>query len=211
MPDFDYTVVDGNSTRLKIRGEDLGLDGSGVQIIGQKFLSEELGSTSDPAATDESGTSSAIALLKAQLRELIEISSAAGGGFNEGRTLSPVTVTSTETVIATIDCRGKSSVGLTLHNIGSTALNTCTSKIRTNSNFNFYFPDATSAADYTTGSGNQTGNSTAFIVKANQSPVTLGSNGYAWIKYNVRAIESLQITATVASGSTTMNAWWVSE
>ena len=245
MPNFDYEVLDGASTTRKIRGEDLGLDGSNVQIIGHKIYSDDLGKTTDTVATDETSTGSVIAFLKglirevlklplriggitdtaavdqtsagsliaiakAQLRELIQISGASGGGYSEG-TASSVSVTNTETVIATIDCRGKSRLGITVQNAGGVTLDSFRSKIRTNSSFSFHFPEATDTAAYSTNSSDQTGNATALVRKANGDPTALAGAGYVWIRYNVEAIESLQITATVGTGSTDINAWWLAE
>ncbi|EKU98058.1 hypothetical protein Lepto7375DRAFT_7317 [Leptolyngbya sp. PCC 7375] len=218
MSDFDYSVLDGDSTLRKIRGEDLGLDGSNNQIIGHKFFSDAIGAIADAAATDETGSSTAIALLKGALRELIAIASGSGGSgpsYSEGSELS-FSVTDEETLVVTIDCRGKSRVGLIVQNLGGTALNSFQSKIRMNSSFGFHFPEATSTADYSTNTADQTGNATALVRKTNGDPTNLPadpgpSGSYVWIRYNVGSIESLEITATVASGSTTLNAWWLAE
>ena len=244
MPNFDYSVLDGDSTLRKMRGEDLGLDGSNNQIIGHKVYSDSIGATgdadavseastgsviaflkglireviklpvriggtTDTAAVNETSTATLIAISKGMLRELIQIAGASGGGYSEGNA-SSVSVTDTETVIATIDCRGKSRVGFTVQNTTATAFNSFQTKIRTNSSFSFHFPEATDTAAYSSGSSDQTGNATALVRKSNGDPTVL-SNGYVWIRYNVESIESLEITATVASGTTDVNAWWVAE
>lgn len=214
MTDFDYSIIDGDATTRKIRGEDLGLDGSNVQIIGHKVPA--VGAIDDAAAADQSGSSTVVSILKGMLRELLSIETntqTSGGGsasYTEGVGANPVSVTSTETVLVTIDCRGKSRVGLTVQNTSATAFNSFQTKIRTNSTFSFHFPEATSTADYTTGSGDQTGNATALVRKSNGDPTSL-SNDYRWIRYNVESLDSLQITATVASGSTDVNVWWIAE
>ena len=214
MADFDYLVLDGDSGQLKIRAEDLGLDGNNVRILGHKFKSSEIGAIADPAATDETGSSTAIALLKGALRELIGINQNPGGSgpsYAEGATPSSVSVTPTETTVATIDCRGKSRLSITFENAGTTALDSFQTKIRTNSTFSFHFPEVTNAAGYTTNSSDQTGNATALIRKANGDPTGLTGGNYVWIRLNVEGVESIEFTATVATGGTTLNAWWFTE
>ena len=86
MPDFDYEILDGASVTRKIRGEDLGLDGSNVQIIGHKFKSDEIGAVDDTPATNETGSSTAIALLKGLIRELIKLPLRLGGTTDSAAT-----------------------------------------------------------------------------------------------------------------------------
>lgn len=218
MANFDYTIIDGDSTQRKIRGENLGTDGDGVQIIGHKFKSDEIGAIADAAATDGTGSSTVIALLKGALRELVAIAAGSGGGasanYVEGNTLGdppgPVSIGVTETTLATIDCRGYKRLGIIVQNAGGTALNSFVTKVRYHSSFSFYFPEITGS--YDTGSSNNTGNATVLIRKTNgTAPETLAGSAYTWIRLNVEAIESIQFTATVASGSTDLNAWWVVE
>ena len=218
MVDFDYSVIDGNSAERKIRGENLGLDGNNIQIIGHKFRNDDIGSVGDTAATDQTGSSTVIAILKGMLRELLSIETntqSSGGGssssaFSEDQQLDTTVVTS-ETVIATIDCRGKSRLGITIQNTGPNALNSFRTKIRTNSNFAFHFPEFTSTADYGANTADQTGNATAVIRKTNGDPTTLANGGFVWMRLNVESIESIEFDATVASGSTDIDAWWVIE
>lgn len=215
MPDFDYAILDGDSTTRVIRGEDLGLDGSNRQIIGHRV--HAVGVIEDVAAANETANSTVIALLKGMIRELIGINTNPGGSgpsYAEG-TVSSVSVTDTESVVATIDCRGKSRLGITIQNAGGTALNSFQTKIRTHSSFTFHFPEATATADYGANTADQTGNATALIRKTNGDPTGLaadpGPGNYVWMRLNVESLESIEFIATVASGSTTINAWWIAE
>ena len=45
------------------------------------------------------------------------------------------------------------------------------------------------------------------VIQGRGDAVLVGS-GYVWMRLNV---ESLEFMATVASGSTTLNAWWLAE
>ena len=211
MPDFDYTIIDGDSTERKIRGEDLGTDGGGIQIIGHKFRSDEIGAVADAAAADETGSSTMIALLKGALRELIAIAAGSGGGASsvEG-TVSGQVITTSETTLTTIDCRGRSRLGITVENVGAQALNSFVTKVRYHNTFSFYFPEVTGS--YDANSSNNTGNATLLVIKTNgTAPENLAVNGYTWIRFNVEAIESIEFTATVASGSSALAAWWILE
>ena len=218
MANFDYSIIDGGSVERKIRGEDLGTDGGGIQIIGHKFKSDEIGALADAAATSEAGSSTVIALLKGALRELISI--AAGGGqsstnYLEGHTdeltpPGPISIGTAETVLVTIDCRGYKRLGITVQNAGSVALNSFVTKVRYHSSFGFHFPEVTGS--YDTGSSNNTGNATVLIRKTNgTAPETLAGSAYTWIRLNVEGVESIEFTATVAAGTTDLNAWWVLE
>ena len=219
MPSFDYEIIDGANTTRKIRGEDLGTDGNNVQIIGHKFKSDEVGAVGDPAAADEAGSATMIALLKGALRELIAIAQGAGGGsapaYVEGRTNPAVTITASSTTLVEIDCRGYKRLSITLHNIGSEALDSFSTNIRTNSSFNFHFPEVNSTAGYTSNSADLTGNATAIIRKSSGNPTILapdpGPGHYVWIRLNVEGIESIQFTANTSVGSTQINAWWILE
>lgn len=214
MPDFDYSIIDGDSTERKIRGEDLGTDGGGLQIIGHKFRSDDIGAVADAAATDETGSSTMISLLKGALRELIAIAAGSGGGgggasYVEG-TVSGEVITTSETTIATIDCRGRTRLGITVENVGAQALDSFVTKVRYHSNFSFHFPEVTGS--YDANSSNNTGNATLLVRKTNgTAPETLAVNGYTWIRFNVEAVESIEFTATVASGSSAVDAWWILE
>lgn len=212
MADFDYSVIDGSSIERKIRGEDLGTDGGGLQIIGHKFKSDEIGAVGDTAATDETGSSTIVALLKGALRELIDIAANGGGGSAshvEG-TASDQTIGTSETVVATIDCRGRSRLGITVQNTGGTALNSFVTKVRYHNTFSFHFPEVTGS--YDANSSNNTGNATLLIRKTNgTAPETLAGSAYTWLRLNVESVESIEFTATVASGSTDLDAWWVLE
>lgn len=212
MANFDYTIIDGSSIERKVRGEDLGTDGGGVQIIGHKFKSDDIGAVADAAATDETGSSTMIALLKGALRELIGIAASSGGGaasYVEG-SVSGETIGTSETTLATIDCRGRSRLGITVQNTGGTALNAFTTKVRYHNTFSFHFPEVTGS--YDANSSNNTGNATLLIRKTNgTAPETLAGSAYTWIRLNVEAIESIEFTATVASGTTDLDAWWILE
>ena len=217
MADFDYSIIDGSSIERKIRGEDLGTDGGGVQIIGHKFKSDEIGAVADAAATDGTGSSTVVALLKGALRELISIAAGGGGSgssYVEGDTLgnppSAVSIGTTETTLATIDCRGYKRLGIIVQNAGAVALNSFVTKVRYHSAFNFHFPEVTGS--YDTGSSNSTGNATVLIRKTNgTAPETLAGAAYTWIRLNVEAVESIEFTTTVAAGTTDLNAWWILE
>ena len=216
MADFDYEILDGANVTRKIRGEDLGTDGTGVQVIGHKFKSDEIGAVADAAAADGTGSATMIALLKGALRELIKIGQGSGGGsapaFVEGRTDPAVTITASSTVLTTIDCRGYKRLSITLQNLGSVDLDFFSTNIRTNSLFPFHFPEVNSTAGYTTNSSDQTGNATAIIRKSSGNPTILpGNDGYVWIRLNVEGIESIEFTANTSVGSTQVNAWWLLE
>lgn len=212
MPDTSYPVIDGQSAEFRFRGEDLGTD-SGVALIGHKVYNDTLGTTSDPAAGDETSTATLAAIAKAQLRELIDI--AANGGGSGGtsyveNSVSAITITDSESVVATIDCRGKSRLGIIIYNAGNTTLSSFITKVRYSSAFSFYFPEVTGS--YDAGSSNTTGNATALIRKTNgRAPESLAVAAYTWMRLNVEGVESIQFTSTVATGSTTVNAWWIVE
>ncbi|MFG6101204.1 hypothetical protein U2F10_03050 [Leptothoe sp. EHU-05/26/07-4] len=219
MADFDYPVVDGDSTGRKIRAENLGTDDQGIQILGHKFWNDTIGAIADVAATNESGSSTVIALLKGALRELVAIAAGSGGGgsanYLEGRTddldpAGPVSIGTAETTLVEIDCRGYKRLGIIIENAGGVALNSFVTKVRYHSSFTFHFPEV--AGSYDTGSSNNTGNATVLIRKTNgTAPESLASGEYTWIRLNVEAIESIEFTATVGAGTTDLNAWWILE
>ena len=211
MANFDYTIIDGSSIERKVRGEDLGTDVGGVQIIGHKFKSDDIGAVADAAATDETGSFTMIALLKGALRELIAIAAGSGGGgsasYVEG-IASAVSVGTSETTVATIDCRGYKRLGITVQNAGGTDLNSFSTKVRYHSSFSFHFPEVTGM--YDANSSNTTGNATLLIRKTNgTAPESLAGGAYTWIRLNVEAVESIEFTATVVAGTTDLNAWWI--
>lgn len=196
-------------------------------------LEARVGATSATAATTDTGTFSLIQLFKRLLQRVttligllpaeldasgglkvaIVAGASSGGGVSSAEfvTASPVAITTSDTDILTIDVKGYSRVGFIVQNVGATALNSFRIAVRYNSTFSFYFPEATDAAAFTSGSSDQTGNATALIRKANQSPVTLGAGQYAWIRLNVEGVESIKLDAKVASGSTTVSIWGVKE
>jgi hypothetical protein len=209
MPDFDYSIIDGDATTRKVRGEDLGTDGTGIQIIGHKFISDDIGRVADVAAADETASAGLVALVKGVLRETIAIATGGGAAFVEGD-IAAVTIATTATTLATIDCRGYKRLGLTVQNTGGTALSSFETKVRYNSGFAFHFPELSTG--YDAASANTTGNATALVRKTNGTdPVTLAAAAYTWIRFNVEAVESIEFTATVAAGTTDLDAWWVVE
>lgn len=222
MPNFDYSIIDGDSQPRKIRGEDLGTDGGGIQIIGHKVLSDDLGNVADAAATDETGSSSAIALMKAMVRELIQIEANGGGGggsaaatSDEGYVAGATDgVTSGLPAVTTIDCAGWKTLSITVTNAGSNDLINFVTDTRHNSTLSPvpYVAEANSDDAYTTFSANNTGNSTAFVKKVSSNPRSLASGATAWIRYNVEGIESVRIRAATSLGNTTtLNVWWYVE
>lgn len=127
-------------------------------------------------------------------------------------TASNVSVGTSDTTLITVDVRGKSRLGVTVYNeSGGSALNSFRVLARYHNAFTFYFPEATDAAAFTTNSADSTGNSTALVRKANQSPVTLAADAYAWIRLNVEGIESVRLDASVASGTATVDVWIIAE
>ena len=198
MPNFDYDVLDGNESPLKFRGENLGLDGV-VQIVGQKFYSDALGVVGDAAAADETADASAIALLKALLRESRAIE------FDSG----VVSVGASPTEIVIVDVSNLTTMGIQIENTGATALNTFVCSARYHSDLGGAFnPFAQSAADYDTNAGRQTGNVLNPVIASSAigfpagDPRTLAGGSSAWLELNVARYESVRFEASTASGST---------
>ena len=212
MANFDYPVIDGAEVPVRrlIRGKDLGLDGS-TQIIGHVFSSDELGEIADTAATDHTVSATAIALMKAILRDIGSISGGGGSSFTEG-SVSAVTINQAETVLATVDCRGRASLGIRISNTGANALASFNVDTRFNSSSGSYDRDANYAGAYAADSSASNGNSTLLIVKAGgNNPFTLAAGSSTWIKLNVKGIESIQFVATGDGGTTTVDAEWIAE
>ncbi|MDV3348100.1 hypothetical protein QGP82_05325 [Leptothoe sp. LEGE 181152] len=198
MANFDYDVLDGNETALKIRGEDLGLDGI-VQIVGQKFYSDALGVVGDAAAADETVDASAISILKALLRESRTTE------FDSG----VVSVGASPTEIVIVDVSNSRTMGIQIENTGATALNTFVCSARYHSDLGGFFnPFAQSAADYDTNAGRQTGNTLNPVIASSAigfpagDPRTLAGGASAWLELNVARYQSVRFAASTASGST---------
>lgn len=210
MTAFDYSVIDGAEVPVRhlIRGKDLGLDGS-TQIIGHVFSSDELGEIADTAATDHTVSATAIALMKAILRDIGNVSG--GASFTEG-SVTDASVLQAESVIATIDCRGQSTLGVTLENTGANALASFNVDTRTNSSLSGYQREANYAGAYAADSSASSGNSTILVIRAGaNNPFTLASSASTWVRLNVKGIESVQLIATGDGGDTTVSANWLVE
>ena len=124
---------------------------------------------------------------------------------------SSITVGTTATTIIDVNCLGKETLGCVISNTGGTAFNNFQVSVRYNADQGFYNPITFANADFDTNVGRQTGNVLVPIQassgignpSASPNPRLLGAGVNGWLEMRVTPYESVRLTATVASGSTT--------
>jgi hypothetical protein len=73
-----------------------------------------------------------------------------------------------------------------------------------NSASNIWNGKTFSAADWTTGTGKQSGNSRISIIEASGSLITLASNTTGWVEIDCSRYEAVRLQASVASGTSSV-------
>ena len=155
-----------------------------------------------------SDASSRTGSIHAKLRALAE------ANFLESQTALPATVGTSLTTVITIDCRGKSTLGVQLQNTGAVALSGLQVQARFNSTLSIWNSIASTTADFTTGNGKTANNASAEIISSGVSGGTIDTipaGGSAWFRMRCNGMESVRIQAQVASGTTTVLAHGIAE
>lgn len=204
MPSTSYVDGDGLKKNRKVRGngdtttpyEGYVVDDDLNTATGTQAQAPAVKST---LATTGATPYSIIQLLKGILLNLgteTQYTEFASGVISVGTTL---------TTVVTVDVRNFRRMNIQIQNTGATALNAFSVQGRYNSGLGgFYNPRASTTADFTTNRALQTGNSTAFVLDASADLTVLAGSGSGWLELNVERYESIQIQATVASGTTNL-------
>ena len=122
-----------------------------------------------------------------------------------------IEVDTNSTTIIDINCAGKNTLGCVISNIGATDFNDFQVSVRYQSEQPFYIPITFTNADFDTNVGRQSGNSLIPVQASSgignpsesPNPRLLAGASDGWLELRVSAYESIRLTASVASGTTT--------
>jgi hypothetical protein len=114
-----------------------------------------------------------------------------------------VSVGTSLTTLLSVDTRNFNFISFEVTN-GATAFNNCQVQAKYNSASNIWNGKTFSAADWTTGTGKQSGNSRISIIEASGSLITLASNTTGWVEIDCSRYEAVRLQASVASGTSSV-------
>lgn len=184
-----FITKDANNNNLEFDFEG---DGSGsTPFTGRSRIL--LGETNEAAAASPAATSGIHGLLAGLWQ-----------AFNDSlyKEFNPsaVTVGTSLTTVIEVDIRRFNHLSIEVNN-GATALVECQVQARYNSSSFGWNPKTFGSAEYTTGSGKQSGNSRISIIEASGDLNTLSVSTSGWVEIDCSRYESVRLQARVSAGT----------
>ena len=115
-----------------------------------------------------------------------------------------VTVGTSLTTVIDIDCRQYNSLSIEVSNSTGAALAQCQVQARYHSASGVWNPKTFGAAEYTTGTGKQSGNSRISIIEASGDLNVLAINSSGWVEIDCSRYAGIRLQTRTASGTTSV-------